>query len=116
MKEDRIISIVCYITLVGWIVSLILYSSDPKFKSSLSRFHLKQALGLIILAFAASIIFRIIIHMPFFGWLTAVILGPIFAIFIIVLLVMGIINASQGEEKPLPLIGRFADENLNFIN
>jgi uncharacterized membrane protein len=43
---------------------------------------------------------------PILGWF----LGPILSIGLLLLLVVGIINAVNGKMKPLPFIGQYADK------
>ncbi len=83
--DPKVIAIVSYITLIGWIVALIL--NNPK--SEFASFHIRQMLGLIILSVLGII--------P--------VLGLIFSIFIFVLWVMGFIGAVQGQMRPVPLLG-----------
>lgn len=64
------------------------------------KFHVKQGLTL----FIAGFIISILSWMPIVRWLNAA---------IIILLIVGVMNAANGREKPLPLIGRFA-EKFNF--
>ncbi|MBI4150963.1 hypothetical protein HY492_02445 [Candidatus Woesearchaeota archaeon] len=59
---------------------------------------------LFILAIAISIIGSIV---PIIGWF---IILPIGNLVVLVLWIIGIINALSGKEKPLPLIGKFADK------
>lgn len=68
--------------------------------SKFARFHANQGLVLLILSFAGSIILSII---PIIGWL----LLPVFAVFIIVLGIMGLINGLNGKDKELPIIGKY---------
>jgi len=70
------------------------------------KYHVKQGLTLFI---AGVIVWLIMIVIPILGLLIA----PILNIILLVLLVLGIINAAKGLEKPLPLIGQFAD-NFKF--
>ena len=67
------------------------------------KYHVKQSLVLFIVGLIASIVVNV---MPFFE----IIVGPIVDVILLVLLVVGIINASKGVQKPLPLIGHFAEE------
>lgn len=67
-------------------------------KSSFAKYHANQSLVLLI-AWIAVMVFVAIV--PVIGW----ILSPLAGIFILVLWIMGIINAAQGAQKPLPLIG-----------
>jgi len=70
------------------------------------KYHVKQGLTLFI---AGVIVWLIMNVIPILGLLIA----PILNIILLVLLVLGIINAAKGLEKPLPLIGQFAD-NFKF--
>ena len=66
------------------------------------KFHVKQGLVL----FLAWLIVMIFTMVPILGWF----LGPILSIGLLLLLVVGIINAVNGEMKPLPFIGQYADK------
>ncbi len=65
-------------------------------------YHVKQSIVLLILV----VIGWFIAIIPVLGWILALIL-PIFEI---ILLIIGIINAAKGVEKPLPLIGQYAEK------
>ncbi|NBG89063.1 hypothetical protein ISALK_11240 [Isachenkonia alkalipeptolytica] len=68
--------------------------------SSYARFHANQGLLLFILGFGGNTILTII---PILGW----IIIPFFSLFVIILGVMGILNAINGKAKDLPLIGQY---------
>lgn len=68
--------------------------------SKYGRFHANQALILAITSIAGSIILSII---PVIGW----ILIPFFAIFVMILAILGLINGFGGKAKQLPLIGKY---------
>ncbi len=63
------------------------------------KFHANQGLLVLLLSIALSIIAII----PILGW----IIGLVGWIFVIVLIVMGMINANNMEMKELPVIGKF---------
>ena len=67
--------------------------------SPFAKFHANQSLILFLFVVAVNIIGAII---PFLGWFIILPLGSLAAL---VFWVMGIINASKGEMKELPLIG-----------
>lgn len=73
----------------------LLVDSDSEF----GKFHANQGLNLFLLSLAVTILGSII---PFVGWF---IILPIGGILCLVLAIMGIINAVNGEMKELPLIG-----------
>ncbi|MGD0577204.1 MAG: hypothetical protein ABSA74_03965 [Candidatus Staskawiczbacteria bacterium] len=70
------------------------------------KYHVKQSLVLFIFGMIVSIFVSVV---PVFELIVA----PILDIILIVLFFIGIANATKGLEKPLPLIGRFAD-NFKF--
>ncbi|KKT78703.1 MAG: hypothetical protein UW75_C0040G0005 [Parcubacteria group bacterium GW2011_GWF2_44_8] len=72
------------------------------------KFHLKQAIVLVLAAVAVSVVGSII---PFIGWF---LIAPLGSVAILVLWVIGIINALNGEEKELPVIGSYAQKILKF--
>ncbi len=67
------------------------------------KYHVKQGLVLFICSVIVWFIARAI---PVFGW----VLSPLLNIAILVLAIIGIVNAVNGDEKPLPFIGSFADK------
>lgn len=93
-KDDnaKIVAIVSYITIIGWIVALILNSQK---KSKLGSYHIRQTLLLYLLTFVFMII-------PVIGWILNI------AVFI--LWIMGLISAINEEEKPIPIIGEYAQD------
>ncbi|HAI73918.1 TPA: hypothetical protein DCL22_00845 [Candidatus Moranbacteria bacterium] len=74
----------------------LLAARDSKF----AMYHANQGLNLFLLAVAVSVVGAII---PFLGWF---IILPFGHLAVLIFVIMGIINASKGEMKPLPLIGK----------
>jgi uncharacterized membrane protein len=66
------------------------------------KYHVKQGLVLFVAA-VANMIFAMV---PLIGWM----LAPLISIGLLILVVVGIINAVNGEQKPLPVIGQYADK------
>ena len=99
-SNAQVIAVVSYITLIGWIVAFLLYQND---KSELAIYHLRQSLGILILGIIGAVIFWV----PIIGWLAG--------IFVLVLWLMGLIYAAQGEIKPIPLVGNFFQDIFKGI-
>lgn len=102
--SKRTTDIVAYLTWIGLVVAF--FAGDRRS----SRFHLNQALVLTVCGTAWSVVYRIVYHIirvVSFGLLTGILgaLNALVTIVLLVLTIMGLINAIQGEEKPLPLIG-----------
>jgi len=68
-------------------------------ESKFAMYHANQGLVLFLLALAVNVVGGII---PFLGWFVILPLGNLL---VIVLAILGIVNAAKGEAKPLPLIG-----------
>lgn len=95
---DRMISVLSYLTLVGWVIALLLYG---KHHSSLARFHLRQSLGLIVTAAVLSII-------PLFGWVLFIPLAFAW--------LAALYSALLYYKLTLPIVGDFFQEHLDFIS
>jgi uncharacterized membrane protein len=109
--DQKTISWVSYITLIGWIISLVSYNSSND-KSSLAKFHLRQSFGIFATGIALYIVtFMMLFVMPFFFFLY-----PFIGIALFILWILGLIAAVNGEEKPVPLLGEFYQKTFTFIN
>ncbi len=106
----KTMAIVAYITWIGWIIALVTYNGDAQ-KPSLTRFHLRQSFGLLVAGIAFYILYFIMLNIFFILGLLFGLLGLGF----VVLWIMGIINAANEQEKPLPLVGEFFDKTFTFI-
>ena len=87
---------------VAYLIFFIPLMTDAK-NDPFVKYHVRQGIVLLISAIIAWLIIQ---TLPVVG----LIIAPLLNIAIIVLLIIGIINAVKGEEKPLPLIGQFADK------
>lgn len=74
--------------------------------SRFARFHANQGLVLFLFGIAVSLATFIISIIPVVGWILGPIIGFVASVFELILMIMGIINAAQGQAKELPLIGK----------
>lgn len=88
------------IAAISYVLFVIGYLTVEK-DSPFVKFHMKQSLTLLVF----SIVLSMIGIIPILGWLIAFFGG----ILCIILFIIGIINALGGEEKELPLIGKYAE-------
>ena len=101
-SNDKVYGILSYI---GILVLVPLLAGKTQF----AKFHANQGLVL----FIADIIFAVIINIsvfvlsliPFVGAAIGGIISGVFGLGIFILMIMGIVNAVNGEMKPLPIIG-----------
>ncbi|WP_412467614.1 DUF4870 domain-containing protein [Pedobacter sp. KLB.chiD] len=108
--KQKTIALVAYITLIGWIVSYLEFKKS-KDKSALANYHLGQSLGIIITTILFSILSGIILAIiPSLGFIFYLILLIPF-----ILMLLGMVTANNGLEKPVPLIGSIFERKFNFI-
>ncbi|QDH79614.1 DUF4870 domain-containing protein [Echinicola soli] len=105
----KTISIVSYITIIGWIVAYFQHKGTTE-KSKLASYHLEQGLGVFIFAVILNIALGIIISVvPSLGGILSFV-----GIVPLVLLIFGIIAAANEARNPVPLIGKFFEGKFNF--
>jgi uncharacterized membrane protein len=91
--NGKTISIISYLTLVGWIIAFIMHSNN---KTDLAAFHLRQMLGIIIVGIALNVI-GIFSGIDFLFW--------ILRLASVLLWGLGFMGAIQGEKKLVPVLG-----------
>lgn len=95
IDEVKAVSAVAYLGILFFIPMV----TNPK--SDFAMFHANQGLLLLIAAVIVNVLGSMI---PIIGWF---IIWPLGSIFILILFIMGLINALNGHKKRLPLIGGF---------
>ncbi len=93
IQDNKVIAALSYFGL------LVLVPLLAKKDSPFCQFHAKQGLVLLIAWFALGIISII----PILGW----IVGILGSLFLLVLFVIGLVNALGGNVKELPVIGQY---------
>ncbi|MGD0651710.1 MAG: DUF4870 domain-containing protein [Verrucomicrobiia bacterium] len=104
IDSGKTMAILSYIpiALIGLIVSLISISTK---NNAFSLYHAKQALTLYICALVGTLV-----SLPFCFICIGIPLVIAVQVAALVLCIIGIINSSSGQCKPLPLIDTFADK------
>ena len=108
--EDKTVAILAYLTLIGFVVAIILHSSK---KTKLGAFHLRQMLGYILtvvvgwicVAFVMFVLLIVLAFMKSFVLLLVPLIYFAFGISMLVLWIMGLIAAINGQMKPMPVVG-----------
>jgi uncharacterized membrane protein len=91
--NGKTVAIIAYITLIGWIIALVMNNGN---KTALGSFHVRQSLGIICVG-VLLVIFASFIGISILTW--------IIQLAVLVLWVLGLISAVQGEMKPVPVLG-----------
>ena len=107
--EDKTTAIVAYITVIGFIIAIILHGQR---KTALGAYHLRQMLG-IVLTGAALWIATVLLAIMTLG--LGMLLYPLIGILLLVMWVMGLVAAANGEMKPTILLGKQYQEWLKGI-
>ena len=95
--QGKLIAILSYGTLLGWIIALLLHQQHP---SGLGIFHLRQTLGLYLSTLLLG-------WLPFVGWLLLIALS--------VLWVLGLVAAIQGQREAVPVVGGWYQQLLKSL-
>ncbi len=96
--SDNAAGALAYITIIPAILFLVL---EPYNKRPFVRFHAFQCLGLAVCAFALGMLMII----PILGW----IVGIIGDLALLVVWILCIVKASQGQRWKVPLIGNYVE-------
>jgi len=113
---DKTVGILAYVTLIGFIIALVLNQNKEGEEKRFGAFHLRQALGLIIFAIGIFIGFAIlttIVAMISFSLLALFsLLSTLIWLGFLALLILGIVNAANGQFTEIPLIGGLSSKML----
>ena len=93
-QPNKLVAVISYITIIGLLIAIVLNQNE---KNDFASFHIKQSLGLTL----TSLVVYFIGVIPVIGW----IISLIGSIFILILWVIGLINAISGNQKPVPVLG-----------
>lgn len=86
-SDGKNVAIIAHITLIGWIIAIVMNSSD---KTEYGSFYIRQVLGIMLLGFVCSLIPVINI----IAWILP-----------LAMWVMSLIGSLSGEKKPVFLLG-----------
>ena len=92
--EGKEIAIIAYLTIIGLIIAFIM-NKDKHY--DFASYHIKQVLGLAVIGLIVFVIGQI----PILGWLISILVF----IPLLIIWIMGLMNAINGKKKPIPLIG-----------
>lgn len=104
--DNKTLSVISYITIIGWIISFVIGKDNA---NSLLKYHLRQSFGLFIFGILLGIVLQIIMSIT-----GLYVLGYI-GLINLALMIIGIINAANETEKPLPLIGKMFEDKFAFV-
>lgn len=92
--QGKNIAIISYLTVIGLILAFVMNNEK---KEPFASFHIRQSLGLVITSIALAIINVI----PVLGWIVSII-GYLVLLY---MWIVGLLNAVNGKEKVVPILG-----------
>lgn len=99
--NQNVAGLLCY--LIGWVTGLIFFLIEKENK--FVRFHAMQSM---ITFGGLTVLFMVIGYVPFIGWM----LLPFLGLLQLVLWILLMVKAYQGEQFKLPVIGDLAEKNI----
>ncbi len=94
VTEKSNTAVIAYLTIIGLIIAFVLNNDK---KEPFASYHIRQSLGLMI----TGVLLSIVNVIPILGWLISI----VGFFFILYLWIMGLINAINGREKAVPILG-----------
>ena len=99
-QENKIVFILAYLGILFFLPLVVCPNSK------IGRFHANQGLILLITAIAGQIVISILGYIPGV-WVLTSLISWLWSLAILALAIVGMINASKNEQKPLPVIGKY---------
>lgn len=107
-------AILAYCTPIGWIISIIMHSSA---KSKFAAFHIRQGLGLWIIAIGIGILTMMLyMLLGYRMWFLITGFRAIVNLGILALAIMGLMNANNGKQVGIPVLGETFNKMFSGIN
>ncbi len=99
--DGKTIALVSYLTIIGWVIAFVMHGNH---KTSLGIFHLRQSAFLMVIGIGVYAVQFFLLFIPYIGWMVSALIG-IMGLGLLLLWILGLIAAINGEEKPLPIFG-----------
>jgi uncharacterized membrane protein len=108
---DNVAGMLAYVTIIPAIVFLVI---EPYNKNRFVRFHSFQNLFFAVAWIVLWIALSIVAHIPILGWLT-ILIWPLIGLGGLILWIILLLKANQGQMWKLPVIGDMAEKQANAM-
>ena len=109
--SDNVAGMLAYVTIIPAIIFLVI---EPFNKSRFIRFHAFQNIFFHVAWFALWMILAFVGHIPVLGWLT-ILVWPLIGLGGLILWIVLVLKAYQGQMFKLPFIGDMAEKQANVV-
>ncbi|MCT1531878.1 DUF4870 domain-containing protein [Sphingobacterium daejeonense] len=96
VNDGKNIAIIAYLTIIGLIIAFVLNNEK---RNDFATYHIRQSLGIFLTLFVGGVLR----YIPLIGWLLSIVV----VILMVVLWIVGVINAANGNKKPVPILGEY---------
>ena len=104
---DNVAGMLAYVTIIPAIIFLV---TPPYNKSQFVRFHSFQSIFFTIACFVLGMALHFLVVIPVVGWLTLFLLSPLLWLAAIIIWIILLLKANQGQMYKLPVIGDLAEK------
>lgn len=104
VKDGKTMAVVSYLTIIGTLIAFLM--NQKKF-NVFASFHIRQSLGI----FLTGMVINFLQRFNDFAWL-----DTILGIGLLILWVLGLVSAIQGQEKPIPILGEYFQDWFRNIS
>lgn len=98
IKQGKTTAIIAYLTFVGWLIALFM-NKEPK--NDFAAFHLRQSLGIHLLALVLNLTV---------SWFDSWLFTSLFWVFLFILWLIGFIGAVGGKKTLIPIFGEYFEK------
>jgi len=109
--NENIAGMLAYVTIIPAIVFLVV---EPFNKNRFVRFHAFQNIFFVVAWIALWLALGIVVHIPFLGWAT-ILIWPLISLGGLILWVVLVLKAYQGQMFKLPVIGDMAEKQAGVV-
>jgi uncharacterized membrane protein len=109
--SDNVAGMLAYVTIIPAIIFLVI---EPFNKNRFIRFHAFQNIFFHVAWFALWMILAFVGHIPVLGWLT-ILIWPLIGLGGLILWIVLVLKAYQGQMFKLPFIGDMAEKQANVV-
>jgi len=99
ISEGKTAAIISYITVIGLLIAYIMNSSK---QNAFTKFHIGQSVRIVVLSIANSVLAYLLPN-------SLSMVTSIISLCILVLVILGIVNAVNDKVTPLPVIGTIGE-------
>jgi len=109
---DNVVGMLAYITFIPAVIFLVM---EPYNRNRFVRFHSLQSIFFCVGAVVVGVALSILSMIPFLGWIVGMLLSVVFSLGVLIVWIVLLLKAYQGQMFKLPVIGDMAEKQANTM-